>query len=397
MSERLVDKAGKQHRFLALEGLRGVSAVSVVLFHILITFLPFVVYGSSNVQHFGFEDNIYKTPLLGFFNGSFAVSIFFVLSGFVLSIAFFQTNKESIVKKMAVKRYLRLMLPACASILIAWCIVAAGGYADFNALSAFTSGWGSSGVQYLQPDFMTALYQGTTGIFLDEAMKGSPYNSATWTMFWEFLGSFLVFSTLLLVGKSSKRWVVYTALFVLLLPTMLLPFVIGMALADLYANRIDVFEKNYFTWLFLLVGIFLAGYPLVEASGSIYQSLVIPGFTYQLNLKTAYTIGAACVLIAVLSSRMLQRIFSLKVISGLGKYTYSLYLIHMPILFVVSAETFLFLKRFPQLEYVPIMLIITFTYLVVVIVGTVLFEKFIDRPSIKLSNKFADLVLKPPK
>jgi peptidoglycan/LPS O-acetylase OafA/YrhL len=115
-------------RLLALEGLRGVAAIVVVIFHALLIFYEYMVFGPSvaSTQHMGLEDNLFGSPFRIFFAGTFAVAIFFVLSGFVLSIGFLSKGKKIILQKLALKRYLRLMLPALASVMIAWLLITLG-------------------------------------------------------------------------------------------------------------------------------------------------------------------------------------------------------------------------------------------------------------------------------
>ena len=81
-------------RFMALEGLRALAAIVVVLFHALYMFYPMAIEGVAPVQHQRFEDNLFGNPLFGFISGGLAVSIFFALSGFVLSIGYFKKGRE---------------------------------------------------------------------------------------------------------------------------------------------------------------------------------------------------------------------------------------------------------------------------------------------------------------
>ena len=70
-----------------LEALRGIAALIVVIGHYLNAFYPYTVFGSSGdyVAHGMWEKLLLTTPL-GFFKaGDFAVCVFFVLSGYVLS------------------------------------------------------------------------------------------------------------------------------------------------------------------------------------------------------------------------------------------------------------------------------------------------------------------------
>ena len=71
-----------------LEGIRGVAALMVFFHHFLLAFFPsFNFAGDPATSHLGtFELNYWRTPLSVFTNGEFMVSLFFVLSGFVLSV-----------------------------------------------------------------------------------------------------------------------------------------------------------------------------------------------------------------------------------------------------------------------------------------------------------------------
>lgn len=95
----LMDKGSG--RLLALEGLRGVAAIVVVIFHALLIFYEYMIFGPSatSVQHMPLEDNLFASPLRIFFAGTFAVAIFFVLSGVcVVDWVSFEGQKNHITK-----------------------------------------------------------------------------------------------------------------------------------------------------------------------------------------------------------------------------------------------------------------------------------------------------------
>ena len=73
-----------------LEGIRGFAAFIVVIFHFIGNFHPASIYGTSNTHVKGNVEHLFAmTPLNVLYSGSLAVCIFFVLSGFVLSMKFF--------------------------------------------------------------------------------------------------------------------------------------------------------------------------------------------------------------------------------------------------------------------------------------------------------------------
>ncbi len=77
MSRTTLPLENKWHRYLERDSLRGLAAGSVVIWH----FLMFWV--TSSRWH-----RIVYSPTVFFYTGSAAVLIFFVLSGFVLSLPF---------------------------------------------------------------------------------------------------------------------------------------------------------------------------------------------------------------------------------------------------------------------------------------------------------------------
>ena len=82
-----------------VDGLRGWAAVAVLLCHLFIQLFPY----SPQVA-------VLLAQLLPF-SGAAAVYVFFVISGFVLSIRYVETKDSDGLARMAASRYLRLALP----------------------------------------------------------------------------------------------------------------------------------------------------------------------------------------------------------------------------------------------------------------------------------------------
>lgn len=387
------------NRLLALEGLRGIAAVIVVLFHALLIFFPAFYYGPSyNVEglhSFTFEDNLYGTPLNVFISGPFAVAIFFVISGFVLTVGFFQTKDQMIIKKLAMKRYFRLALPALASILIVFAILAIGLGVFKSDIQLLTQSLWLERIWPMVPNLSEALYQGIVGIF---TVGDVSYNPVLWTMQYEFIGSFIVFIVAILSRQSKYRWIIYLALIAGLYNTWYLGFILGMILADLYVLGYFPFsiknKKKPLMILALVVGLIFGGYVDGVSKGTFYEFLKL-GWLNDIQSQIFYfSIGATLVTIAVLTLPKVSRIFESKIISGLGKYTFSLYLIHMVVLFTVGAGFFLlFSSIFGYTLAAGLTIVAT---LPVVGLATYLFEKYIDAPSIRLSGIFANWMLGLP-
>jgi len=388
--------AGKTNRFMELEGLRVIAAIIVVFYHAALIFYPGYFYGANGsnplfapVQNMRFEDNLYQNPLSALLSGTFAVGIFFVLSGFVLSVGYFKKRESSIIVRMASKRYLRLMLPALASVMVGWLFVSLGGAEIVkDAVGVTHSGWLAQ-LWRTPPDFFEALWQGLVAVFTIGQVH---YNPVLWTIHHELLGSFVIFGTALVFASSRHRWIVYAGLIFVLANTWLLGFVLGMILADLYVNKEKFYEilNSKFTYVLILAGIVVGGFPSGPVTSPLYKALIIPGYngTQQLSFYTA--IGATAVVIGILALPGLKKLMSHKLVSGMGKYTYALYLIHMPILFTVC--TSVFLVSLP-IGFHKAALIAVIASWAVLLPATYLFEKYIDAPAIRFASYSADIFL----
>lgn len=375
---------------MELEGLRGIAAIIVVIYHNMLAFyaVAFLGIGQTVLQNDRFGNNLYGNPILGLFSGTFAVAIFFVLSGFVLSIAYFKGRKPETVKRMAIKRYPRLMIPALASTLLCFVLIKLG-LSHTQAATAITDSWWLGNGWNFVSGFRNALWSGMVGIFVS---GGSAYNNPLWTMQIEFIGSFLVFAFLLLFSSSRYRWITYALLAVITFNTWFLAFVIGMSFADLYsAGYIKKHKRNLLGILALIAGaVTLGGYPYSGTKSGLYSIvnfLPSAGINY-LIVSTVF--GAAIMVFVVLWAEQISKILSKKYISIFGKYTFSLYLVHIPILYTFTTGMFLLFIG-SHLSYNLSVVLAFVLSIPILAVTTILFEKYVDVPSIKLGSKLADL------
>jgi len=383
----------KNQRFMELEGLRGIAALIVVVFHIVTMFFPRIIYGDYSeisVSHSKYEDLLFGSPISGLFSGLFAVSIFFVLSGFVLSIGFFQSGDSKIVKRLASKRYIRLMIPALASIIIAYFLIYFG-IDIYRDQAAQIIGGGSMGIQWnFIPNIYEAIQQGTWSIF---ATGVDTYNRVLWTMHYEFFGSFLVFIFLLIFGKSPNRWIVYLILLVATFGSWYTGFLVGMLLADVYVNT-KLFEKlkklPVIATGMLIGGIVIGGYPILGASETFYSLFTLPWFTETQNTTIYLAVGAGLLIVSVLVIGKISRFLASPLLSRFGKFTFSIYLTH--ILVLLTFTSFLFVATLPHLGYTKSVIFSVLVSVPILVLVTVLFDKYIDQPSIRFSGYVANWI-----
>lgn len=376
---------------MELEGLRGIAAVVVVLYHNLLAFYAFAFFGlgnpDSSPRHEPFEVFVHGSPFAVFLSGTFAVAIFFVLSGFVLSIGYVQTKRSDIIKNLAAKRYLRLMLPALASILLCYVLLRLG-LSHAQAAGAITqSGW-LLGQWNFAPNLLEALKGGLFGIFVDGM---NVYNNVLWTMTIEFAGSFIVFGSLLLFGKSKYRWIVYSALLVVTFNTWYLAFILGMIFAELYvAGYITQRKRNTVILLTIVgTGLVFGGFPFGDNSHSLYSYFGIIAFKNFNYMSMSLTLGAALLIFAALWSSQFAGVLRKKYISGVGKYTFALYLVHIPILYSYTTWAFIHLSH--HMGYNKAAVLSLISSVPIVVGATYLFERYVDKKSVKFATYCADI------
>lgn len=111
-SKALAALAMHEH-FAYLDGLHGLASVAVANFHFPSAYVPGMMPDQTLTPWRGTD-----TPPALLYNGSLAVSIFFVLSGFVIAGS---TVKRRIPLPLIIAlRFLRLVLPMLGGTLFAW-------------------------------------------------------------------------------------------------------------------------------------------------------------------------------------------------------------------------------------------------------------------------------------
>lgn len=283
------------------------------------------------------------------------------------------------------------MLPALVSIMIVFVILSLHLHQSKASTELITQSGASSTLWQFEPNIFVALNQGLWQIFTT-TLDARHYNPVLWTMQYEFIGSFLVFGFLLLFGTAKHRWIAYIILVLVFMNTWYMGFVIGMIFADLYAHKREL-ATRYFNkkiqligWVFLAGGLIIGGYPLVDPQGGFYNLLYIKSIPVGANLINYTILGAGMVVFSVLTVPRLSIFFKNPKVSRLGKYTYSLYLTHLPILFVVSTSIFVVLVRVVEYKLATVGAI-SMT-VPIIAVSAWLFEKYVDAPSIRLSGRF---------
>lgn len=371
------------NKLFYLEGVRGIAAFIVVVSHFVQVFYPALLNLDLNQMHNGFEGSIPQTPLNILYNGNFAVCIFFVLSGYVLSYKFIMKKENDILVESAVKRYFRLAIPVATSVLFAYLILRLDlfyyGYVTAHTFSTMPDFYA------MEPSFLEAIKQGFYGAFFENEFS---YNAVLWTIYYELIGSFIVFSFLALFSNIRHRYIFYIVLLILFWNTYFIAFVLGMMLCDINNSNVNNFSKiisSKLSVIFtLIIGLYFASFPYVNVEGTIYEFLVIEGLNIDYFMMY-HIFGAVLVLVAMLGSDVLQKLFSVKIFRFLGNISFSLYLIHFTI--ICSFSSYIFIRFINKgMSYNVSFLITFFTSMILIFILSYLMYKYVDSKSVKWSK-----------
>lgn len=366
-----------------LDGIRGISALIVFVHHFTLAFMPLLFWGDPS----GFEGEpikkiIHYTPVGIIINGNFAVCMFFVLSGYVLSHKFFLTGDKQLITNSAYRRYIRLGIPVFISVIISYLILKTGGYFNKEVGSMTESKWFTEFWTF-EPSLWSAIKNGLFGALI---IGDTSYNSVLWTLKWELFGSFLVYSFLALFGNSSKRYIAYMVVIALSWDSYYFGFMLGVLACDVQLNKSWSYIKNKaILFTLLVIGIYLGSFP-VDFTQNVGYKFLYPEIIVNQLFILSHILGAFLILIFTLNSPLLQKFMSTRPFLFLGNISYSLYLLHL--LLIGSFSAFLFkmlIKSFSyKLAYSTTFLLSTLLVLVV----SYIFYKYVDQKSIKLSKKY---------
>jgi peptidoglycan/LPS O-acetylase OafA/YrhL len=212
-------------RLRALDGVRGLAALVVVLFH----------FG----QHYDAElhDRVFSATGLELFNGPASVVTFFVLSGFVLYVAVTKNLSVSHLCAALTRRWPRLAGPVLMAALMMSVGALIGAYPSPSTVSQETINsnyFVLYGFTRQANNFGGLAYEAAFGAFAGQLPW---YNPVLWSMHFEILGSFIVFSVAAaaLIRAHIVRFVLISSACAISVwySYWLLPFILGIALASL--------------------------------------------------------------------------------------------------------------------------------------------------------------------
>lgn len=292
-----------------LDGIRGWAALIVVFGHTMGGLIAI-----NNPELVNHQWTYFFT------NAHLAVLVFFVLSGYVLSVSVIYSSKRNLSVSV-ISRYFRLLIPILTISLIAYLFMKFGLFLNQEAANTdLAKSWLGRFFAF-DESLLGAIKFSFYDVFFSYR-DDKTYNSSLWTMPIEMFGSLLIYSYLS-IFRSSK----------------FIPL-IGLSLtAYLYFNNVFMF-------------CFMFGYMLAEIRRisdfkfeGIKDALLVLAFLAIAYIDTYHRPGderllvleAVGVVTLVSYSGILSRIFSSRISRFLGRISFSLYLVQIVVICSLSS------------------------------------------------------------
>ncbi len=338
------------HHISILDDLRGIAILSVVIYHYFYVFYRKIDSNNIFIQNFNtFND------FLNF--GAFGVSLFFIVSGFVIPMSLQGENRRQVVVNFFVKRFFRLYPTYWFAIIMIVSIVFL--FKDTNAFS------------------LTQVMINFT--MMQDILKAQSIDGVFWTLMIEI--KFYVLSAILFYIGILKKINLIILFFLLLSITSLylgymdgnrgfgnsiLSYLMLMYLGtSFYFYYIKEIEKNTLIYLIFVVVIYYF-------SNQFF--LFDNGYGARSGYSLATILSILIFTIAIQSKKPLS-----KFTSFFGNISYSFYLLHQVIGYLLISQ---FLNRDIPSPYAQIL-----TIFIMAIVSLIVFQ-YIEMPTNRYGHKY---------
>lgn len=387
----LAPSPGKPHKTAYLDGLRGVAAVSVVIFHYSNAMYTCMACAWGTRGNDGFIALPFVRLL---YSGPFAVCLFFVISGFALSIkpVEYMLDKGGDGQKLfkslnsaAFRRPIRLYVPAWASAFVVFLVLTTGvmdAWGFRERATAVKNGSGpdrtihrrdevpnaSNTVTHGSPVHEISAFKNIENLFLiwfngcvrmlcifdtsqPAERMGHPFNSPLWSIVVEFRASIVLFLVQLAVANVRRNARIYLTVFLMVFSSYvgnweMVLFIGGFLLAQidplipaweaqLLSKRLHFQLWNGFLVFSLVCGLYLASYPdyyAQDAPGYSTLAKLVPKSYAHESARFWQGIGGICIVFAVGRLPLVAGFFASKPIRWIGQISFALYLIHSMVL-----------------------------------------------------------------
>ncbi|KMN46563.1 acyltransferase family protein [Bacillus paramycoides] len=370
-------------RYKELDSLRGIAAIIVLLGHFLALF-PIL---GKKVMY-----STFGACFSILWQGHSAVIIFFVLSGFVLSLPFYKGTEFNYLKYL-IKRVCRIYIPYIVILFIAIGIKF-GIHSKIGTIPGLVQ-WGSWNIEVSFNRVMDHI------LFLRE-FNSDAFIMVIWSLVHEMRISIVFPLIIFLLLRVNWKVSIGIAMFLSVIGYLLMKnipsefnmpvstnyfitlhyssmFIIGALLAKNREYLVSKIINSKVKYILLPLGLLFFSYPRIPF---MLLSKLIGEIDYELYLIIIdwyICFGAVLIILSALSSKLFSKLLLIKPVQFIGEISYSLYLVH-PIVLLTTVHIF-----YGKIS-VPLILLISFLFTMVV---SVLCYKFIEIPSIKIGRKLA--------
>jgi peptidoglycan/LPS O-acetylase OafA/YrhL len=349
-----------------LDGLRGFAALLVYILHHQLWAHDSLNSDKIFENAFGYEGRFYFAQFPGirtfFSGGHFSVTVFFVISGYVLSakpLALLHSGDHAkLADNLAsalFRRWIRLYIPILATTFVfmagAWLIH--GAQAHYKPHARFRDEFW---------DWYNELGN-FSFIFKTGGVPWVKYNFHAWTIPLEFKGSIVIYTCIMAFSRlrrNARIWLQLGLIYYFLYVVdgwYCSCFLAGMLLADIdimaehnqlpeWMTNLEPYKDTIFRMLFI-IAMYLGGVPaygldianLRDAPGWYYLSFLRPQSVYM--PKSYYLVFAGIFLVAATQRiSWLRSFFELPFNQYLGKVSYAFYLVHGPVLWTIGDRVY---------------------------------------------------------
>lgn len=328
----------KHKRITWIDGLKGMACICVFFHHFLYAFLP-ETYLGNNVRNVLPIKNLAQNPLMFWANGNFCVCIFMLISGYFVSTKVLTARKKENIADVIVKQYIKLSVPVFVISLIVYILLLCKAFYNLDAGMITNCPW--------LTDFYTnkiSFRQVFSSAFVKVWIDGdTTFSNAFWMLNSLLLGNGLCVLLGTMAWKMNHKVLIIWGgvIWALMYSNSYCAVSVwGLFLAYLYLNYRNIFQIKIVGWFSLMLGIFFGGYPTGIWPNNIYKIFYIIPETYS-KPQTLHIFAAVLVLYSFLILKPLQKIFENRILVFLGGISYSIYLVHIPLIFSASCMCFI--------------------------------------------------------
>jgi peptidoglycan/LPS O-acetylase OafA/YrhL len=303
-------------RLAGLDGIRGLAALFVVLHHCWLMSFP------------GFPTDNGPWWASWLLYGHLAVVVFIVLSGFSLGVAPARSGwRVDSLRRYAHRRAWRILPPywpaLLFSLVVAWTIIPQPGTAEPNAKSVLVY-----------------------GLLLQDVFGAPSPNGAFWSIAIEAQLYLLLPIGLLILRKTNTTVLIIAVLIPVLFVGIFAPsvpavhlltrftpqFTVGFTLGMLAAAVVSNDRWHRYPWHWFALAAAVPALALIAVKGSVWTV----GHYFWVDMALTPAIVLLLAAIATEKPGPLVRFLDIRPIRSLGGFSYSLYLVHSPIIVVTS-------------------------------------------------------------